>query len=381
MSKETSTKWDFARFITTLNTFGELPFLGSFRWLQEWMGQRVSFAGERFSAMDREVVAVGAVPSTVLSALNHLAPSIKVSSYEQKPQTYQFSLEEKHKLCELARSVDTVLIWNIESSASVGFSKTDFLNLVTALGSCMRENSEAVTQTVFDFTKKATDLSAWGALDDVVMGGVSEGAFLRSSDEETAYALFSGNVSTNNSGGFSSIRSQNFEPPYQFPGWEGLRLTVRGDGQRYKFILRNSSSWDSPGYIYGFDTVADEWIEVAIPFREMVPTFRAKSMPDAPAFDPTRVVSFQLMLSKFEYDKELNPRFSPGPFELAIAKISAYRERKGTPLVIVLDPAKTAKQAQEAALTDAGIPYKFIEFDQDKSSDEDLAIALREAIA
>ncbi|MGB7087551.1 MAG: CIA30 family protein, partial [Phormidesmis sp.] len=206
----------------------------------------------------------------------------------------------------------------------------------------------------------------WGALDDVVMGGVSQGSFfLRRSAQQangspTQAAVFAGEVSTDNSGGFSSVRTQNFDPPFNFSGWTGMRLQVKGDGQRYKFILRNSDGWDSPAYIYSFDTTAGTWQAVDVPFSEMVPTFRARSVPDAPAFDPGRVFSVQLMLSKFEYDRQLNPHFSAGPFELAVSSIELYRPRQGVSLIWV--GAQSESAAEHQAVLDAmPIDYRFVD--------------------
>jgi len=196
------------------------------------------------------------------------------------------------------------------------------------------ERRGQVVESVFDFSEPGCDLSAWGALDDVVMGGVSQGQlFLENPGKPDQQAVFAGVVSTENSGGFSSVRTQNFDPPFNFAGWLGLRLDVKGDGQRYKFILRNSAGWDSPAYIYSFDTTADEWVSVDIPFAELVPTFRAKSVPDATPYDPAKTVSFQLMLSKFEYDKRLNPSFAAGQFKLAVKRIGVYRAQKGDAVV------------------------------------------------
>jgi Complex I intermediate-associated protein 30 (CIA30) len=50
----------------------------------------------------------------------------------------------------------------------------------------------------------------WGSLDDVVMGGVSEsGLYLSpgSGPDGCDAAVFSGNVSTDNNGGFASVRA------------------------------------------------------------------------------------------------------------------------------------------------------------------------------
>jgi hypothetical protein len=42
-----------------------------------------------------------------------------------------------------------------------------------------------------------------------------------------------GVVSTDNSGGFASVRCRNWEPPLDLGAYEGVRLRLRGDGQRW----------------------------------------------------------------------------------------------------------------------------------------------------
>lgn len=44
-------------------------------------------------------------------------------------------------------------------------------------------------------------------------------------------------------------------------------------------------------------------------------------MKDPPPFAPSQIFSFQLMLSKFELDGDLNPNFSTGQFELCVSSI------------------------------------------------------------
>ncbi len=174
---------------------------------------------------------------------------------------------------------------------------------------------------IFDFTNPSDDLKdTWGAVDDVVMGGVSE-SNIRLVD---GTALFAGNVSTQNSGGFASVRTRNFDPPFNLAGCEGVELHVRGDGKRYKFLIRTETKWDGIAYSYSFDTASNSWINVRIPFAELVPVFRAKTLKDSAPIDPSNIRSFQLMLSKFEYDGELNPKFSPGGFALQVESIKGY---------------------------------------------------------
>jgi hypothetical protein len=160
----------------------------------------------------------------------------------------------------------------------------------------------------------------WGILDDVVMGGVSQSQLLWGEGE----LLFTGQVSTANFGGFVSTRTRNWQPPLDVSGFAGLELRLRGDGQRYKVLLRDQGGWDSPAYGYAFDTTPGEEQTVQVPFAEMVPTFRARRVA-APPLNTRQIYSLQLMLSKFEADGSPNPRFRPGPFQLGLRWIGLYR--------------------------------------------------------
>ncbi|HIK31587.1 MAG TPA: CIA30 family protein [Oscillatoriales cyanobacterium M4454_W2019_049] len=239
-------------------------------------------------------------------------------------------------------------------------------------------------RSIFDFTQPSEEIARiWGVVDDVVMGGVSESSIRLMSDA----ALFSGNVSTANSGGFASVRTRNFEVPLDLSAYEGIELRVKGDGKRYKFIIRSEEKWDGVGYCYSFKTVYNTWTTVRIPFADLIPVFRAKTLKDYPPFDSSRVTSLQLMLSKFEYDGELNPDFSPGFFQLQIESIQTYSDRLLPQFVMVSSagvtrPGKpglnleeeppavrlndqlggilTWKLRGEESVRDSGIPYAIV---------------------
>lgn len=180
---------------------------------------------------------------------------------------------------------------------------------------------EATVKMLFDFSNPNADLKeTWGAVDDVVMGGVSQ-SNIRLTNEG---ALFSGMVSTDNNGGFASVRTRNFAPPLDLADYQGIEIRVMGDGKRYKFITRCEGKWDGIGYCYSFDTIYDYPTTIRIPFKDLIPVFRAKTVTEAGQFDATKVYSMQLMLSKFEYDGELNPKFEAGSFQLEIEYIKAY---------------------------------------------------------
>lgn len=171
---------------------------------------------------------------------------------------------------------------------------------------------------LFDFSQATSIDQMWGALDDVVMGGVSSSSLQQQDD----VAVFTGYVSTANSGGFASVRSRNFEPPLDLSSYLGFALRVQGDGQRYKFLIRDEDGWDSVAYAYSFDTTVDQWITIQIPFTQMIPVVRAKTVNHAQPLNSGRIRSLQLMLSKFEYDGALNPHFQAGEFCLRMHTIS-----------------------------------------------------------
>ena len=60
--------------------------------------------------------------------------------------------------------------------------------------------------------------------------------------------LCSGNITSANNGGFASVRTKNIEPALDLTGCDGLKIRLRGDGQRYKFMLRTTDNWDSVAF-------------------------------------------------------------------------------------------------------------------------------------
>eukprot|EP01018_Ginkgo_biloba_P014949 Gb_08986 [translate_table: standard] len=244
---------------------------------------------------------------------------------------------------------------------------------------------------LFGFQDNTLIGPTWGALDDVVMGGVSESLFQISptvGEDGRLVGLFKGYVSTTNNGGFASIRTKNFSPLEDLSAYNGLELQLKGDGRRYKLIIRTSTEWDAVGYTTSFDTIKEQWHSVYLPFSTLKPVFRARTVTDAPTFDASRVASLQLMYSKFEYDGKLNPSFEPGPFQLPISSIRACLKDPITPRFVHvssagvtrperpgLDLSKqppavrlnkelgyilTFKLKGEDLLRDSGIPYTII---------------------
>ena len=162
--------------------------------------------------------------------------------------------------------------------------------------------------TIFDFNKK-NDLNQWGPINDTVMGGISDSQLQMTKEGN---ALFAGNVSLENNGGFASLQSQ--PSTYDFTGYEGIAIRVKGGGKRYKLSLKNNTFLDSARYEAAFNTEKDVWTTIQIPFNTLVPTFRGIVLTNETPLDISRVKSFGLLIS----DKQ------EGPFRIEITWIKAY---------------------------------------------------------
>ncbi|CAL9200664.1 unnamed protein product [Musa hybrid cultivar] len=213
-------------------------------------------------------------------------------------------------------------------------------NLINAV-----KNSVGLQDGELLFGFKAGNITGkliWGALDDVVMGGVSESGFQvdpKGNEDGGPTGLFKGVVSTANNGGFTSIRTKNFSTPEDLSAYDGIEMRVKGDGRRYKLILRTSYDWDTVGYTASFDTTKEQWQTIKLPFSSFRPIFRARTVTDAAPFDPSKIISLQLMYSKFEYDGKLNPTFVEGSFQLPFSSIRAYINEPITPRFVHVSSA------------------------------------------
>ncbi len=119
---------------------------------------------------------------------------------------------------------------------------------------------------LFDFNKDS-DLSNWKIVDDVVMGGRSDGHF---GINEEGHAVFKGRVSLENNGGFSSVRY--FFDKTQIDSYSKINIRLKGDGKQFQFRVK-SNKYDRHSYIYYFETSGD-WQTVSVPMAEMAPEFR-----------------------------------------------------------------------------------------------------------
>ena len=81
---------------------------------------------------------------------------------------------------------------------------------------------------LFDFTDLQAG-NAWHAIDDRVMGGISQS---RLKHDPASHAVFEGEVSLEQNGGFASVRSKPGDRGH--PGAHACLLELRGDNKQFK---------------------------------------------------------------------------------------------------------------------------------------------------
>ncbi len=134
---------------------------------------------------------------------------------------------------------------------------------------------------------------AWYSVNDDVMGGVSSSKV--STDTWTQRLAFSGNLSLENNGGFTSARSPRSN--YDLARYDGIILRLRGDGNTYQFRVRTGETGAPITYTTWFETEPGSWKEIYVPFAAMTPIYRGAQVGQAPALDPGAIRSFGFMLA------------------------------------------------------------------------------------
>ena len=102
----------------------------------------------------------------------------------------------------------------------------------------------------------------WRIVNDGVMGGLSSSKAMIENDK----IIFTGNVSLQNNGGFASLRSP--VKVYNFSEFTGLELKLKTDGKRYSISMKETSYFTGYFYTTSFETKADEWMTIKLPFDQ-----------------------------------------------------------------------------------------------------------------
>jgi hypothetical protein len=158
----------------------------------------------------------------------------------------------------------------------------------------------ADTTTIEDFAMQPE--TRWRFFTDTVMGGVSTGRVEFIREDGRTHARMTGRVSTANRGGFIQMRMDLDPPPPD--GTVGVRLVVRGNGQRYFVHLRTTGTvlpWQY--YQAGFEAPRD-WVEVRLPLD----AFRASGALLRKTPRPGSLTSVAVVAYGRDHDAEIEVR-------------------------------------------------------------------------
>lgn len=124
--------------------------------------------------------------------------------------------------------------------------------------------------TIVDFAS-GDSLDNWYVVNDGVMGGLSQGSISLSKD---GFAIFSGSISLDNYGGFSSVRyrPRNIDASK----YSQIAIRLKGDQKKYQLRLKTSSG-DYYSYVSEFKT-SGEWETIVIDLNEFYPVFRGSRL-------------------------------------------------------------------------------------------------------
>ena len=163
-----------------------------------------------------------------------------------------------------------------------------FTLAIICLLSLTNSNAAEPAKVLFDFANP-DDMRGWQVEDDVVMGGVSRGSFTR---DKAGHAIFSGEVSLENSGGFSSV--QCYFDPIDVFAYRNAVIRIKGDGKDYRFIVESEK--DARHYYVTEFATNGEWQEIKIPLRKMYPMRRGDRL-DIPDYPGQTLAQIRFMIA------------------------------------------------------------------------------------
>ncbi len=144
---------------------------------------------------------------------------------------------------------------------------------------------------IFNFSKES-QLENWYVVDDGVMGGLSQGQMYINEDGN---AVFFGDVSLKNNGGFSSIR-HSFKS-MDIDGYTKAQIRVKGDGKRYQFRIKTDEN-HYHSYIQYFET-SGEWETIELELDQLYPSFRGMEL-DMPNFPAESMEQISFLIANYK---------------------------------------------------------------------------------
>ena len=173
----------------------------------------------------------------------------------------------------------------------------------------MQAVADEAIRPLLDFAEPLAD-QRWQTVNDGVMGGVSDGRFRISQDKTLE---FSGTLSLENNGGFASVRTKPMD--LDIKAGDTLVVRLKGDGREYVLNLYTKSRRMAFSYRAPLPTRKDEWTEVRVPLKDLVPTAFGRRVEGMGPVEPGQINGLGFMLS----DKK------PGAFQMQVEWVKVVR--------------------------------------------------------
>ncbi len=115
---------------------------------------------------------------------------------------------------------------------------------------------------------KSQPEARWSYVSDQVMGGISQGQLVFKTQQGESIAHMTGQVSTENNGGFIQFRTSIAKGTTATAS--GVTLRVRGNGQQYYIHLRTSGTLLPWQYYQTSYQTSKQWQTINIPLDDFV---------------------------------------------------------------------------------------------------------------
>ena len=142
---------------------------------------------------------------------------------------------------------------------------------------------------MIDLTQE-NEAQNWRITNDGVMGGRSEGSVWF----DKSATIFSGNISLDNNGGFSSVYRPT--PPLA-KDLDTIAIDMLGDGYVYQFRVAIAVNGYRLAYKHEFETVKGQRQVINLPLKDFEATFRGRIIQGAPQLRSEQLKQLGLLIT------------------------------------------------------------------------------------
>ena len=136
-------------------------------------------------------------------------------------------------------------------------------------------STSLIAEEEFHISFNEENAKNWRYISDRTMGGISTGQAVLEKDGDIFFARLTGNVSTENNGGFIQLRSNLSFINLNKGGkkLKGVRLNVRGNGETYHIFIRTNETRSYSDFYSATFVAKSKWEIIDLPFTKFKRTF------------------------------------------------------------------------------------------------------------